>query len=320
MLKMYRPTAEQLLLLALYHQHYAETSPESMLERLRHHSGVGPSDQMVISAAKKTVKMLPGHTTMRWPHTVSETLLKGLAEEDKPRGDADLIDQMVRAIQLPHARNVLSGESMRRLRNAVLLPSELGGLSARLTAREMSCAQCGFPLHDRESVTMMRTGDGAQTIVCHRCAPPQVVPCASCEETASLSSKAMSAMSRMQCPVCSAKKAPAVKSPAPEEVELPSPSPFRGLSRGAVAVGAPPTTRPNFDTVTFTDNGINRAGQRIMTVEGINPNLGITDRVRLALHALRPAVDNGNVHPDTLINLGDGVLVNVEGIFSEAPR
>lgn len=205
MLKLYRNTAETLLLLAAYSRARGNPSMEDVLGTTRNIVCSTKADSLVLATARKSIKFPDAGS--HWLDATLKTLYAGLADEQNGTGEADLVDQIVRACQLPYTRNVLSGESMRRLRAAILLPSEQAGLSQRLRQREMSCSQCGIALHDRESVTLVVTGDGQQAIACHRCVAPTSVPCASCEQVASLSTKAMNAMSRMQCPSCQEAKA-----------------------------------------------------------------------------------------------------------------
>ncbi len=318
MLKLYKGTAEQLLLLALYHQDQIGHTLPTVVDRTRNAAGRNPGAQQVINMARKSAQLVPSSKTEHWPSDLIEGLIRGIQDDDSPRGDKNLLDQIVLCLQMPYSRNVLSGDALRRLRQALLLPSEQAGLNARLTAREMSCSQCGIPLHDRESVTIMRTGDNAQTLVCHRCSSPHHVPCASCENVANLSSKAMAAMSRMQCESCNAKKATALKSPPPlEEVEAPHPV-FRSGRGAAGAVtragGGVPTPRGGQPRV--APGGPNP----IWRPDGINLNAPIADRATFALGALRQAISNNDVPANTLADIGEHVLVNSEGIFSEDRR
>lgn len=200
MLKLYRPHAEQLLLAATYLRYRRSDSLEDVLGNLRNQVVNGGNNQTTLNNARKGIQM-PPHGD-HWLDSALNQLFQGLSDDANGRGESDLVDQIVRAVQLPFSRNVMSGEAMRRLRAAILLPSEQAGLTQRLRQREMSCGQCGIALHDRESVTITVDGGGTQSLACHRCIAPTSVPCASCTEVASLSSKAMNAMSRMQCPAC----------------------------------------------------------------------------------------------------------------------
>lgn len=246
MLKLYRPHAELLLLLAAYTRARGSLSLSDVINVAGniHHSNAAHG--AVLVNARRGAKNPPSGE--HWLDQALTTLYDGLALEQNGRGDADLIDQIVRALQLPYARNILSGESMRRLRTAILLPSEQAGLLNRLRQREMSCAHCGIALHDHESVTVIADpSSNGQTLLCHRCAAPTSVPCASCEQVALLSSKAMHAMSRMQCPTCQEakkeKKHPVDPSLEPPNLEAITPTPraFRSFSAGLRGAGAATT-------------------------------------------------------------------------------
>lgn len=196
MLRLYRSTAEQLLLLAVYTKREVGSNLAQMAERLRSVTMNDYTQQQVLKQARNT--RIPDKAL----DDLIQTLVKGLIVDSQGGGETDLIDRMVSALQTPFTRNVLSGETLSRLRAAILLPSEAGGLTARLSTKEMSCGGCGKPLHDLESVTMSRDARQGQTVLCHRCVAPHTVPCITCEGTAALSTKAMNAMSRMQCPTC----------------------------------------------------------------------------------------------------------------------
>lgn len=242
MLKLYRPHAEQLLLAATYLRYRRPDTLEDVLGNLRNQIVNGANNQTILNNARKGFHAPPQGE--HWLDSALKQLFQGLSDDGNGRGESDLVDQIVRAIQLPFSRNVMSGEAMRRLRAAILLPSEQAGLTQRLRQREMSCGQCGIALHDRESVTITVDGGGTQSIACHRCIAPTSVPCASCTEVAALSSKAMNAMSRMQCPACQeAKKEKKHPDPnASEGVGVAAPTP-RAVpwitGRPGRAVGAP---------------------------------------------------------------------------------
>lgn len=226
MIRMYRQTAEQMLLLLIYEMEFNGASFLDIATRLRNYQTGEVNSQVVVNTAKK------GITGANMKES-KELLIKQLTEDYSVRGEKDLIDQIVQTLQLPYGRNALSGETMRRLRQALLLPSEMGGLLHRLRAREMSCGQCGNPLHDRESVTYVRTGEGEFVFTCHRCAPPLTVSCAACDGTSPLSQKATTAMSKMLCPICQSKRAAGEKvapltpdsAPLPEELMPPTSAP-----------------------------------------------------------------------------------------------
>lgn len=256
MLKFYRPHAEQMLLAATYLRSRT-TSIEDVLSLARNYPCQTGEHTQVLTNARRNLKLPAngGH----WLDPLIKQLFQSLTDESYNRGESDLIDQIVRILQFPYGRNILTGDHLRHLRSALLLPSEQAGLLARLRQREMSCSQCGTALHNLESVTLHVDGNNTQSIVCHRCAAPNSVPCASCAEVAALSTKAMNAMSRMQCPHCQEAKAPkkAPPSPADELVDI-TPAPadpytYRTITgRGARGIATPIATRPATAWVTNT--------------------------------------------------------------------
>lgn len=244
MLKLYRPQAEMLLLLAAATRAQARLSLSDLLTLARDlstsASPLTSSQRNTLAVARKGVK--PSPPDEHWLDATLKTLFAGLAEDQVGGGESDLLDQIVRAIQLPYARNVISGESMRRLRSAILLPSEQAGLVSRLRQREMACSNCGIALHDRESVTLLAGVDGSlTTIACHRCTPPTSVPCVSCEQVAALSTKAMNAMSRMQCPACQEAKTAKTPPVQPEADPEPEVAPAPPLWGGRRTISIPAT-------------------------------------------------------------------------------
>lgn len=214
MLKFYRSQGEQLLL-ALSYLQYRDVNLLDLVEAIRYVTPKSAAEKALLDSARKSVRDMSSTQVTYWHGPLLKHVNRALLDEQHGRGESDLVDQIVRALQLPWGRNVLSGQSMQRLRAAVLLPSEQAGLLARLRAKEMSCTTCGAPFHDHESVTMRVYSDGTQGIECHRCVPPVHIPCVSCGETVELSDKAMKAMSRMQCKSC--QEAKRDKTPPPAE-------------------------------------------------------------------------------------------------------
>lgn len=205
MLKFYKPTIDQMLLLAIYERDYVGHSLQDIAERVRHQgfsaSPAGRRQADLFNGARKSVVTDKSASL----NELIDLLFKKLDEDVRGRGEQDLVDRIVQVLQLPYARNTLSGDTLRRLRQAILLPGEMGGLMARLERKEMSCINCGQNLHMGESVTITQNEHGETTLSCHRCSTPTSVSCASCHEAAPLSAKAQTAMARMQCPKCQEK-------------------------------------------------------------------------------------------------------------------
>lgn len=107
-----------------------------------------------------------------------ETILKPLAAWNKSgdSGYGDLIDEVANILQSAYARNYMTTGVLQKLRQAVLIPSEIGALKSMLKKKEMGCSSCGKEFQDGEMTTLMHSDDGA-TVICSRCVHPQSVRC-----------------------------------------------------------------------------------------------------------------------------------------------
>jgi hypothetical protein len=94
---------------------------------------------------------------------------------EEPLDEGNLVDIIADIIQTDHGRSVLSGDGLRALRDAILLPSERARFLSELRS-SLCCTGCGRKFSQWEMATI--TGSGAETsIQCVRCAKPQVVAC-----------------------------------------------------------------------------------------------------------------------------------------------
>ena len=89
--------------------------------------------------------------------------------------DKALLDKIIEILKNAGARNVISGNTLKALRYALLLPEETAGLVERLRRKEMSCSGCGHPFMDGEVVTF-RAQD-PPGFVCASCYLPTVISC-----------------------------------------------------------------------------------------------------------------------------------------------
>lgn len=90
----------------------------------------------------------------------------------------DFIDQIVKILQLPWGKQYIRGGDMDALRKAILLPSEMSGLTGRIRQREMSCSGCHIPVRHGELVTISIDGPlQVSEIYCIKCLPPSKVAC-----------------------------------------------------------------------------------------------------------------------------------------------
>lgn len=107
--------------------------------------------------------------------------------------DSTIVDSLVRILQMPYTRNILSGEMLAQLKRTILSSSELRGLNERLLALERSCAGCGSALTSGEMTTLMRNqerGETSYSIFCSNCRRPQYKRCMapSCQELINMAS------------------------------------------------------------------------------------------------------------------------------------
>lgn len=139
-------------------------------------NGGRPKDAEALRAALKSFlssgDFYHGGTTL---DEMATTMAKQLSSTDSVN-DRDLIDTIVRVIGLPHARNILAGGSLNRLREAILLPEELIDLKAQL-AQEAFCYGCGHQFLAGEMSTFVSNGgvkSGGEW-ACTRCHKPSYV-------------------------------------------------------------------------------------------------------------------------------------------------
>ena len=95
---------------------------------------------------------------------------KMLISSDKS-DDRDLIDTIVRVLELPYSRNALSGSAVSRLRAGLLVPDELSKLRPILEG-ETSCTRCGHKFQNGEMTVFYSEGPNGRVFVCTRCKRP----------------------------------------------------------------------------------------------------------------------------------------------------
>lgn len=162
-------------------------------------------------------------------------------------GDKDLIDTIVRTIQLPHCRSMLSGEALNNLRRALLLPDELAGLNERLKAEELSCCGCGKRLATREMVTIVNDGgdrnNRAVSLLCAGCYLPEYIACANGKHTIAAPGNLHKNLRMEQAKPCAACEAERVEKEREAEAErngtVAAPPDNIGLPDDVHVIGAP---------------------------------------------------------------------------------
>ena len=102
-----------------------------------------------------------------------------------------LVNTIVELLQYPYAQNVLAGDTLRRLRKAVLFPEEMAKVSANAHL-ELKCASCGKPLATGEMCTYVGD-DRSVGFMCSRCQHPSQATCNKygCECSGPIDSKAI---------------------------------------------------------------------------------------------------------------------------------
>lgn len=123
--------------------------------------------------------------------TELSTLLKD-DYQSSVKGDGDLISQMVRILQLPYTRNILSGGVIDKLAKALLIPEEMAGLVSRLRSLELSCGMCGHGFKQGEMGSVIPEGPGQsarQVLACTKCYTPRYTACYCAGESAPINDK-----------------------------------------------------------------------------------------------------------------------------------
>lgn len=144
----------------------------------------------------------------------TDAMRSGGDESHLPR----LVSVIVELLQHPYGQNVLAGDTLRRLRKAVLLPDELAKVSAT-AAVELKCGHCGKPFVEGEMATF--TGhERVPYFACSRCVNPSYSACAKagCDGSGEMDYKAIAkAVSKADCGQHNAK--PAVE-PIPNDIRV----------------------------------------------------------------------------------------------------
>jgi hypothetical protein len=129
-------------------------------------------------------------------HLDFQTLIDQCTDALKSAGDEahlpTLVNTIVELLQHPYAQNALAGDTLKRLRKAVLFPEELAKVSANAHL-ELRCSSCGKPFTTGDMCTFV--GDERHAgFACSRCQHPVSAGCNKygCENSGQIDSKAMS--------------------------------------------------------------------------------------------------------------------------------
>src|SRR3990167_4630467 len=73
--------------------------------------------------------------------------------------DASLIELIADALGSPNAQNVLCGDTLKHLRDSILLPEERSRLRAEIEAKELRCSGCGDKFEHEQALTYLERGN-----------------------------------------------------------------------------------------------------------------------------------------------------------------
>lgn len=96
--------------------------------------------------------------------------------------DGTLVDSIVETLNLPYAKNVLTGRNLELLKRAILLPEEMAKIGSVLAQRELSCGSCGHRFVAGEMARLYPDGRGNNSFDCTRCGKPLFMACDKCDE------------------------------------------------------------------------------------------------------------------------------------------
>ena len=90
-------------------------------------------------------------------------------------GDPDILDKVLKLVQVPAIKNRNLNEVIDRVRKVILTPREV----IKLDMHEMNCAGCGKPFQQGEVSTYTALH---QQFFCWMCMYPELIPCHECGE------------------------------------------------------------------------------------------------------------------------------------------
>lgn len=224
MIRLYRAMVEQLLMAVMYLQDRGVKADDATAVILKHFKTRG--DMNVVRTTYNN-----GVSFHDWTAIIEQLRDVLGGPSDQHTDDSRLVDTIVRILQLPHARNILSGKTYNALKKALLMPDELGKLldAKRL---EAGCVECGHTFEEGEVATVHFDGD--YVFKCVLCYIPTLTRCSVCGEgNAPLSDKVRQLLGRTNCG-CNKKK-------GIEATEVPQPEPqaYQAvIARQAAAVEA----------------------------------------------------------------------------------
>lgn len=178
-IKMDRALAERLTLLVAYMANRGGYDDPYSVIRASYEDG-GWKDSVGLLFREITKNGYSSIRDVEFKHIIdaaTDALKNSYGEEHLPA----LVSTIVELLQQPYGNNVLAGETLKRLRKAVLFPEEMAKISAN-AQNELKCATCGKPFCTGEMATFSPGDRGEVRFLCVLCATPTHTSCAKCRE------------------------------------------------------------------------------------------------------------------------------------------
>lgn len=192
-------------------------------------------------------------TTKMREYLVAQINRKDRVEDSNREGN--LIDLVVKTLKLPHAKNILAGSNINRLRDAILLNDEQVELR-EILRRELSCMRCGHTFRSGEMSTVFHSEGGGVEVYCTNCVIPEVVTCdkPGCNVTIGLDSGFEKRLKKLKSTCdCHAEVATTA---APVTAEVPTfDQAFQQYAYGYAGESRPPPIRNDPDTEVLAGAG-----------------------------------------------------------------
>lgn len=211
MARFYREFVERIIVALILLTSVEKESPKTtILQHLQKFKSGNPNDDdIVYRAISRWADFRQGDED----YIANEEVLAGaLGQMRKTKQqDTDLIETIVKTLQLPFSAHYFYPAHLKALREAILRPDELMSWKKSITENNLKC-KCGHAFESHEAVITRSVGDGTYEILCHKCARPQRVACDRCGEAFMLSEK-INYMGKVECG-CHKKK-PEEQTPTP---------------------------------------------------------------------------------------------------------
>ena len=200
MIRVYREFLQKVLVVLAYikvRQGNGNPAPsfDEMSGLVRDRMGTYPDGVDPEQVQVATYRMQLGKAESGLDDTIDEMMamvskqLKEAQDGSNEGNYSDLIDTLVTVLQLPYARNTLSGKTMQSLKKALLLPSELNGIKETLKKKERHCAGCGHKFVSSEVATITTGEQDEGLLMCIKCIIPTYIRCSGCDKVVALSDK-----------------------------------------------------------------------------------------------------------------------------------